>query len=712
MNSAGSVNIGKVSADSLTVTLGTNSARFSAHTLSIVESTNTNNNIVVDGSNYLGVQHFDIVSASGNFTVTAGGPGDVEISAANVGGNLTLDMSTSTSGKAVLSGPVSVSGTTTITLGTQSGGSAATFSALNGVGAITVTGAGFNNDMSFVSVSGQSNVTITSGGSGTVSGSAFDAAGNFTLSAYLGGGEALTLSDVSASGNISVTVTGGSGIASISSINTLGGTFTFDTNASTQTNGAHTIQTVSATAAAVVMGTGDNLNISAMAIGAGGMSVTTDASADITLTLISADGAVTLNQVGGGDFTIGSADLNGAGAFTYNGTGLASGGSLQINSAQISANVVLNYGTDGLIANVSAQDIGAVGSFTLGGSQLNTANIVVGRLSAEGAISIDVGAASGSLNLSAIATSSSFTLDAGAASNLDITAISTLQASGNINVTLGALSAQTHNVQFSSVGTNSALTVNAGAFREDLGFISASANTMTVALGDLVDSFSATEINTVGEFSLSVGGNNGSISANIVAGDFGSSFTITMADIGNGGLKLGNGSTETMTFSASGMIVGTMTADTVSVTSTSGAGELQKIEFYMGESDGDVDTFKLIGGAGKTVATVRHFESGTDKIFQNDQSSNLTQLTFTTAQAASLIADALGLSSDPSESDVQHVVAASAALLSAVWTYNTDAYYIGGDADKDGVLDNGEVVFRFVEVTNFGADSGDFTAIS
>ena len=712
MNSAGSVNIGKVSADSLTITLGTNSARFSAHTLSIVESTNSNNNIVVDGSNYLGVQHFDIVSASGNFTVTAGGPGDVEISAANVGGNLTLDMSTSTSGKAVLSSHVSVSGTTTITLGTQSGGSAATFSALNGVGAITVTGAAFNNDMSFKSVSGQSNVTITSGGSGTVSGSAFDAAGNFTLSAYLGGGEALTLSDISASGNISVTVTGGSGVASISSINTLGGTFTFDTNASTQTNGAHTIQTVSATAAAVVMGTGDNLNISAMAIGAGGMSVTTDASSDITLTLISSNGAVTLNQVGGGDFTVGSADLNGAGAFTYNATGLASGGSLQINSAQISANVVLNYGTDGLVANVSAQDIGTVGSFTLNGSQLSTANIVVGRLSAEGAISIDVGAASGSLNLSAINTSSSFTLDAGAASNLDIDVIENIQASADITVTLGALSAAAHNVQVSSAGTKGALTIDASAFREELGFVSASAASMTVTLGDLVDNFSANEINTTGEFNLTVGGNNGSISAHITAGDFGSSFTITMADIGNGGLALGQGGAETMTFSASGMIVGTMAGDSASVTSTSGAGELQKLEFYMGESDADEDDLKVIGGAGKTVVTVRHFESGTDEIHQNDQSSNLTQLTFTTAQAASLIADALELSSDPSESDVQNVVAARTDVGSAVWTYNNDAYYIGGDADKDGVLDNGEVIFRFVEVTNFGADAGDFTAIS
>ena len=145
-----------------------------------------------------------------------------------------------------------------------------------------------------------------------------------------------------------------------------------------------------------------------------------------------------------------------------------------------------------------------------------------------------------------------------------------------------------------------------------------------------------------------------------------------------------------MQFSASGTIVGTAAGDSASVTSTSGAGELQKLEFYMGESDSDEDDLKFIGGAGKTLITIHHFESDIDEIDANDQgSSNLTQFTYTTAQAASLIADALGLSSDPSESDVQHGCC-HALLGSAVWTYNNDSYYVGGDTDEDGVFDDGE----------------------
>ena len=98
--------------------------------------------------------------------------------------------------------------------------------------------------------------------------------------------------------------------------------------------------------------------------------------------------------------------------------------------------------------------------------------------------------------------------------------------------------AAAHNVQFSAVDSNSALTINAGAFREDLGLVSVNVGSMTVTLGDLVDNFSAQSITTTGEFNLTAGGNNGSVSAHITQGDFGSSFTISMADIGNGGLSL------------------------------------------------------------------------------------------------------------------------------------------------------------------------------
>ena len=87
-------------------------------------------------------------------------------------------------------------------------------------------------------------------------------------------------------------------------------------------------------------------------------------------------GSLTVNQVGGGEFDFRSAVIGNS--FTYNATGLASGGSPQINSASISANVALNYG-EGLIANVSAQVIDTVGSFTLSGGDLTSANVVTSR---------------------------------------------------------------------------------------------------------------------------------------------------------------------------------------------------------------------------------------------------------------------------------------------------------------------------------------------
>ena len=357
MVSAGKVDIVLVSASgAMTTTLGSGSGDYSAGVLAI------DGNVVFDATNHTGDLNFTEISASGAVTLSVGGDGNVSANIINTTGSFTLDNATSTSGRAIVQ-HLSASGAITVNLGSTSGGNAASFSAVNSESAIVFSAASYNQDLTFASVSGSKAVTITSGGSGTVSGSAFDALGALTISAYLGGGENLALSDLSASG-ISLTITGGSGLATISSIQTLGGTFTLDTNASTQKDGAHSIQTVSATAASIVMGLGDNTNVSAMAIGSGGTTITTDASADITVTLVTSVGSLTVNQVGGGEFDFRSAVIGNS--FTYNATGLASGGSLQINSASISANVALNYG-EGLIANVSAQVIDTVGSFTLSG---------------------------------------------------------------------------------------------------------------------------------------------------------------------------------------------------------------------------------------------------------------------------------------------------------------------------------------------------------
>ena len=56
---------------------------------------------------------------------------------------------------------------------------------------------------------------------------------------------------------------------------------------------------------------------------------------------------------------------------------------------------------------------------------------------------------------------------------------------------------------------------------------------------------------------------------------------------------------------------------------------------------------------------------------------------------------------------------ATAQLGSAVWVYNGDSYYLGGDTggDSDGVFDAGETIFRIIGVTNFGNNANDLTDI-
>ena len=170
--------------------------------------------------------------------------------------------------------------------------------------------------------------------------------------------------------------------------------------------------------------------------------------------------------------------------------------------------------------------------------------------------------------------------------------------------------------------------------------------------------------------------------------------------------------TDGMDVSASGVIVGTLAVDDVSVASTSQSGDEITIDFDMGE-DSSADEFNFKEGAGKDLYVIRNFVSGTDTIDYDGNSSNLSQQTMNVTAAASLIGDALGLSSDPNVSDVSVNAAATATFGSAVWIYNGDSYYFGGDigGNSDGVFDAGEAIFRFVGITNFGSDSSDLADI-
>ena len=122
-----------------------------------------------------------------------------------------------------------------------------------------------------------------------------------------------------------------------------------------------------------------------------------------------------------------------------------------------------------------------------------------------------------------------------------------------------------------------------------------------------------------------------------------------MAEIGNG-IHIGHGANG-MTISASGTIVGTLELDTISVESTTQSTDALTFEVILGE-DSIADELSFAEGAGKDFVVVRNFVSGTDKIEYTGNSSNLSQQTLNVTAAASLIGDALGLSSDPNVSDV------------------------------------------------------------
>ena len=132
-----------------------------------------------------------------------------------------------------------------------------------------------------------------------------------------------------------------------------------------------------------------------------------------------------------------------ASTFTFNGTGLATGVTnphIDGHSIDASAAVAFNFG-DGVVGNIDVSGIATESTFSTG-SDLQSSTTVFANITAAGAVSFDMGGASGSLTLSSIVTGSTFTLDAGSAPNLDITSqgafINNITA-GRITLTLGAV---------------------------------------------------------------------------------------------------------------------------------------------------------------------------------------------------------------------------------------------------------------------------------
>ena len=154
--------------------------------------------------------------------------------------------------------------------------------------------------------------------------------------------------------------------------------------------------------------------------------------------------------------------------------------------------------------------------------------------------------------------------------------------------------------------------------------------------------------------------------------------------------ELGNGLTITnLTFSASGTIVGTNSADNVSASSTTAANGTVLFEFNMGEDNVQDDLGFNQNTTGKSLVKILNFDTGSDKL-STDHERGAAATAVGTTTAASIIGGALGATIAASD------VAAGAAT--ALFTYNGDTFFIGAATGNavNTTFGEGETVFQFV----------------
>ena len=218
-----------------------------------------------------------------------------------------------------------------------------------------------------------------------------------------------------------------------------------------------------------------------------------------------------------------------------------------------------------------------------------------------------------------------------------------------------------------------------------------SASAVSITFGDLSDAISVSSV--VAETFTFAGGDGANFSATITQLDIGAAdFNFTMPELGNGLTITRFG------FSASGTMVGTHNADTVSASSSSAAGDTIKFEFNMGE-DSVTDTLGYFNGGGKDLVKILNFDKDSDDLKTN-MAGNATAVGTTTA--ASIIGGALGASISASD--------LTAGSATATFVYNGDMFFVGNSAGGiDSTFADGEVVFQFVGITDISGS--DITAI-
>jgi len=713
-----------------------------ASTVSLAGGDYSAGNTFVDGSFTLdaststtGTVTLTSLSAAGNTTVSmGGGSGAVAVGSAQVGGAFAINaasFSGTTTVTTVSAGAVSISlsgkdqgafsagvvaSTASVTLNqAQAGSGSITFSSISASGAVTVglgTGTGSGNvaitgvaaggafsltgdqysDLTLNNISASASLTINVAGSGSITASSLNTSGALSITKALGSGEAAVLQEVSG-GSVSITLGAGSGHVSAVTINA--GSFTFDASNSTEQTSAQNLGILSASGTTTIsLGSTVDLSSTAITVASAAATITKGTgSSDVTITTtLSADGAITIN--GGGSGTLSVSTIGTAGGFTFNGenmsgTGGDAGEYFSANTiTTTSGNVAFNFGT-GANGFVDVSAIDTVSAFTLTGASLTTADISLVSLSATDSININMGGASGSAVMTNVDTDASFVFNAGSANNLALD-IETLSASA-ATITLGAVSQASHANGISAMNVDS-LTLAGSAYREIFTADTISASAVTMSFGDLSDAITVSSVVTE-TFSFA-GGDGANFSATITQLDIGAAdFTFTMPELGNGLTITRFG------FSASGTMVGTHNADTVSASSSSVAGDVVKFEFNMGE-DSVTDTLGYFNGEGKELVKIYNFDKDSDDLKSNMKvGANATAVGTTTA--ASIIGGALGASIAASD--------LTAGSATATFAYNGDMFFIGASAAIDTTFSDGEVVFQFVGITDISGS--DITSI-
>jgi hypothetical protein len=696
--SSGAVVLREISSvGAVTISMGSGSGSLSVVGGSFLSSVTTDSSFTLDTTKFGGTVDLAVISASGAVTVSLGGNGDFSAGAIESKGAITIDANVASSGAITLT-DVSGGGAISIDMGTGSG--SVTLNNGQANSSFTLDGNGYKGNISVNALSVSGAATIVMG------------SGNTTLSAIIGEGS-LTVSDIgtsgtltmtggfSVSGAVSISLGAGSGAATFSSITT-NKSFTLDASLSTEDTTAIAANVISASGATISLGLQQNLTFSALEANGGAISLTTGTgSSDITGAVnASTSTTMTVNAAGSGAVTISA--IGSLGAFTLNATGITT---KTINVENLfngaSGGITLNYGSG--LANFDASAVIGNSTFTLNGNSTVSAEIHIQSMSVSGAINVNLGGASGSFSAHSIDTDSSFTISgANASAFIDI---ANLSASGAISISLGATTVAADAFTLSSAQTDSAFTLNAVNYREIINIDQMSVSgTVTITAGDLTDALLISSLTTDSTIILN-GGDGANFSATITDLNIGASgWTITMPELGNGLTILES------KFSGTGTIVATNSADAISASSMSGAGYTQTVDIDLRE-DSAVDKVAYIAGAGKDILILRNFDSGEDILtLQSAAGANTLHAPGGTsmgiATAATIIGDALGLTLSSSNLASATVTTANDGQGSAIYTYNGDTYYLGF-SNADATFDDGEMIVRFVGVTDAGSVNAD-----